>query len=137
MEITNEFRLRAFGAYWNAEVEVLHNGVNTRQENPKVTGYLLAQIQHHPAENTTYKLLLTPLERITDEHAIEVARIAGITGEYAIKNGKFIAMNLFYGSGHNRNTIQVITTADQLRAWNYLIPFMGVDLVEAGVAKLK
>ena len=74
MEITNEIKARIFASYFGCEYQIYFEGAPTRKA--KIDGYHLATIMHHPSnENTERKLLLSPLSAITDDDAIEVAKI--------------------------------------------------------------
>jgi hypothetical protein len=68
MEITNEFKLSAFMAYYGSDYK---NNLNfTYSISYNVLGFMINQIVFHNAQ-----LILKPLEEITDGDAIEIAKI--------------------------------------------------------------
>ena len=91
-------------------------------------------------EGSQYFLNVTPLQNITDEDAIEVAKIWGDDGQSKIAN-KVIASRILdenYKAYFPFSTCFKI--ADYLRSRGYALPYMNYsvsDLVELGVFKLK
>lgn len=88
-------------------------------------------------EFSEVKLLLTPLEDISDEHAIEVAKMFYENDEFhTTEAGRKIAKTL-----NDKNSglgtfvaINLIKVIDQLREWGYMLPYKGINLFEAGIA---
>jgi len=153
--MNNELRMAAFGAYPNA------TAIGQDERNPHFpadTGKIveLAAYKATIDNNGEYyefipdevKLLLTPLSRITDEHAIEVAKLADISeAERKYRHGwndydnyerigKEIAQDLIedYGDPCKVGAKNAVAIVDYLRSKSYLLPFRGVDLIAAGIA---
>lgn len=98
-------------------------------------------------------LELTPLSKITDEEAIEVARICskylptGNLGGFRIEVYKSIHNRtvVSWGSSHKdkflvESAVNITSGADFLRSRGYAIPFEGKsvdELIEMGVLKLR
>lgn len=101
------------------------------------------------------KLILTPLSEITDKDAIEVARLIRPANNYkVIRHGKHIYyvdvtelsfaalnVNIFFLNGKITPTFNKEPTGectrdavDYLRSRGYMLPYMGIDLYEAGIA---
>lgn len=87
------------------------------------------------------QLLLTPLSAISDEHAVDVARICFgehfpeklkyEDGQFAIRYGKRIAGGL---STTMRKGLEWVHIIDYLRSKSYHVPYMGIDLFETNIA---
>ncbi len=141
--------VRIFASYFGADMEILHHGINMRGVPPKVNGHWIHTIQHNPRFHVvSYKILLHSLSSITDEDAIEVAKIVykpesekEIEAYANVRNGKHALFK--WNTASVKDCIEVI---DFLRSseWNgkkkraYNIGFSKyspADLVEAGVVK--
>lgn len=73
------------------------------------------------------------LSDITDEHAIEVARIVyGEKGCWQYGRGIILMMLADKCNISHTNQIAII---DYLRSKSYNLPFRGVDLIESGIAE--
>ena len=83
-----------------------------------------------------YKLVLTALEDITDEDAIEVAKMNkythGVNDAAFVRVGKDILKRIFIDK--QSNMCLPYESADYLRSKSYMIPFMGIDLFDAKIA---
>ena len=83
-----------------------------------------------------FQLALTPLSEITDEHAIEVATMASKAKfEQDLYNGRIIISDIIKNrpiKTLHPNTLLAIF--DYLRSESYMLPYMGIDLFEAGIA---
>jgi len=86
------------------------------------------------------KLILTPLSEITDEDAIELTNILGWKG---LNSGEAKALfGLFFLIKSNDNLKSqllydlndICMVYDYLRFKGYMVPYMGIDLYEAGIA---
>lgn len=150
MEYTNEFLARVYGAYYGSECVQC---VGSKQEL-KGTISQLANLPFYERNNT--KLLLTPLSQISDEDAIEVAKIAGITeiaGGVIRGNGVIVIhspsgrkLSVYHNAGSKHVSIRikdkgydVIDGAqniyDFLRSRGYDCGFSEIpSLIEAGIA---
>lgn len=89
-------------------------------------------------------LELTPLSQISDEDAIEVAKIEDSAyTESNLVRGKVIAENFINYSDCNnsfRCSLKMIKFMDYLRSKGYALPWMGLsveELIEYGWVKLK
>lgn len=89
----------------------------------------------------SYYLELTPLSSITDEDAIEVAKIGfEQENDLTVSEGKMIVSQLLGGDGLTVNDCQIIFIADCLRSKGYALSWMGISVdqqIEFGWVKLK
>ena len=76
------------------------------------------------------RLILTPLDRIADEHAVEVAKIYYI---FSLTPTLEVAKSLIHAFINEPHTI-TSEVADLLRSYGYLLPFMGLDPIKEGWA---
>jgi hypothetical protein len=161
-QLTNVEIIRVFAMYIECEI------ISTDIDNEMRKGYLTgiqdmeyAEIQfiygQHAAEDPEYKLisnvnlLLTPLSKITDDHAIEVAKIESKDFmERDILKGKYLYHKSSGGcTWHNNNYIHTLhynrLTARQFQyliQQSYAVPlFFGLnhpcnsnDAIELGIA---
>jgi len=91
------------------------------------------------------KLMLKPLSSLTDEHAVEVAKIIGLKKESRNevpidaawlekeRNQLMVAVEGFPTVPFDIDDIN-FEAADKLREWGYAIPYLGQDLYAAGIA---
>lgn len=152
IEITNEFRARVFAAYmpclamYGTEGPYAIQGVSLMEEMA-----IFEWDEDSDWWNITDKtqLILTDLQNITDEDAIEVAKIAGwdynnspnseahfdLAGlSRFLKEDIFNERTFIYS---HLNAFVVIKLVDYLRSKHYLLPFLGIDLIAAGIAIIK
>lgn len=90
------------------------------------------------------KLILTSVSDITDERAIEVAKILSVSySNSPVSNAHFDITGLSYylkelferGSDiTERSGFQILQLVDYLRSKGYMLPAFGYDLYEAGIA---
>jgi hypothetical protein len=122
MELTNELKAKFFALYW--EQEVLYYGASMQ---------VVCEISFPKYfEITDYHLTLKPLSSITDEDAIEVAKISNIPNEWAFYKKA-------YQSGYYCTDMITLDVADYLRSKGYILPFMNIsveEMIEAGWVKL-
>jgi len=162
-KLTKEQIARVFALYMGCHVKFTTNKGHTHiaaigalasdavQSADYIDWYLLEQCQ----------LILTPLSSLTDEHAVEVAKWCDngfrAAKDVAIKRSKEtiylttgqcddvscirIYRNFFKVERiHEDNECNNITNTtcnriiDLLRSYNYALPYMGIDLYEAGIA---
>lgn len=156
--MTPETRYKIFAPYIGCEIS------GTRHEEP-ATGYLTglsqqygdfdAEIQwiegYHTSEEADFKpvnevaLLVRPLSSITDEDAVEVAKIVhGNPDFHNVESGKYYINKMLLVEDRYSplyfSFYQVSRTIDFLRSKGYAMPYLdwSVDeLLEAGVYKLQ
>lgn len=143
-EITNEFRAPCFGTHYGC----LAQWSDDRNENePKIIGQIVEVTNIdvtikddkgalHTCMLFESQLLLQSLSLITDEDAIEVAKMLypNHAPAFGVKMGKKIIDEMQIGGQLLCGAIAVI---DYLRSKSYMIPFRGVDLFTAGIAITK
>jgi hypothetical protein len=151
-KLTREEVARVFAMYAYSETKYQANDLITLD---LITGAIVDIVKYGHG-----KLLLTPLDKITDEDAIDVAKIAGYDNDYEIrrvKNGNEIWITKIAGAfresicldemkitnhgyddayGHDReyplpNVIEVI---DYLRSKGYALPYKGQSLFGLSLA---
>lgn len=159
MEISNEMRVAIYHVYHTAQVAgkpyIGYSEFSEEQQNKTLIGNIKyldkegahvvhADVHGNPWNEITFynygecQLLLTPLSEITDEHAVEVARIMNIIDaecpqsdyphwiEYTKRTYLTdLKMSKYAFSVH---------AIDYLRSKSYHVPYMGIDLFEAGFA---
>lgn len=142
-EINNENRAKFFAQYWGQDVLTVGNALcENLPEN-----WIESSLNH------TQYLQLKPLSEISDEDAIDVAKINtsihwnnGLTpnvwknsfGHTIVSNGTGIIDK--YGQTIISEHYLSYTQVDFLRSRGYLVPWMGLsceEIIEAGWAKLK
>lgn len=132
-EITNEFLAACFAAYWGCKMKIAdyphEYDMCMLNGNSVCVGQNVKDVDLWYKINTC-KLILTPLSLITDEDAIEVAKIGKIPE--TIEQGRKLAMGRFLGS-----ICEMAHVINYLRSKSYMIPFRGVDLFTAGIAITK
>ena len=133
MNITNEERARIFAAYWGAEVFYEYNYDGKHQSTSSVLSVLMDN------DDAKGQLLLKDLSQISDEDAIEVAKIIGCKqcGKdgiseliphllYVMRNGDLIKGEV------------MVKVIDYLRSNSYNLGFgkySAQDLIDAGIVK--
>jgi len=150
MEISNEVRSRCIASYMPCMGLVRGNkvyiiGVNWGENEIWYADTKDGEVDYDaipemcPIEE--YQLILKPLSSISDEDAIEVAKIhfgssfpeKVLPNDYSfvISVGKRLSNNI------NNTLINGLTwleITDYLRSKSYLLPYMGIDLLSAGIA---
>lgn len=127
-EINNENKAKFFALYWGQKVA----------ENP--IGYLIVNgttLDYIHTNSMDCILNLKPLSSISDEDAIEVARIAGV-GEDDINTGlkPDFRESIIAILDENMYPLEI---SDFLRSRSYALPWMGLsvdEMVEAGWIRL-
>lgn len=125
-ELTNEQKAKIFAMYWGQRVLKFSK---TAPATQYVDEYMFARIDKECV------LALTPLSAISDEHAIEVAKMNRYTASddsaICAKVGRDILKRCFV-----ENPVMCLPyeCADKLRQWGYALPYNGIDLFEAGIA---
>ena len=128
--ITNEIKAKYFALYYGQKV--LYNGCDTVVVNGSYNWL-----------HSSHILVLTPLEHISDDDAIEVAEILyeSVTRDTSIKNGKRIADDIIEGFiGDEFKASDYIRAIDYLRSKSYTLPYLDYsvnNLIELGLIKLK
>lgn len=90
--LTNEERARIFAMYMPCEVIISNNVVCTAIGVSHIgKGNILVPTKgdvddYAEAPLSMTQLLLTPLSKITDEHAIEIANIVDVSNNWVIEN---------------------------------------------------
>lgn len=143
MELKNEERSRIFAAYWGAKF-IVKKEISAIE---RVVNWRCLQF----INSLDYQLLLSPLSAISDEHAIEVARMSGIeasdlyTDQYHISKwnnlqtiGKQIAIDLIQKEMNIKppRINKVMQIIDKLREWRYNVgygKYSPADLVNMGI----
>lgn len=141
-EITQQDRERIFALYWDQKVV---KGTLNALFN---TSYALGSpFMKHLAGN--YILEVTPLQDITDEHAIECAKLNPSfhqTGEYTVYRNPLLQPVVSSGEGYKYEKVIIEkdqlnpAQVDYLRSKGYALPYLNytVDqLIKEGVFKLK
>lgn len=137
-EINNENKVKFFMLYYGQRV------LKFSQNAPATQVVERGMIDHAIRFNFEEKCLsLNPLSSITDEDAIEVAKICrkanmdDQTKEVCIDEGRKVAMNFTLFNLLLTNTTLLLI--DFLRSRSYALPWMGLsvdELIEAGWVKL-
>jgi len=140
MNITNEIRARIFALYIGCEV-VYPDGYTV-----KIVGIteFEGMIQVLKNDHTDWwnfddaKLLLTPLDKITDEHRNELYSIISIDSfinDFTV-NGflESFSPSIITKDGNRFCAEFYYTALDFLRAKGYALPYMGIDLFTSGIA---
>lgn len=165
--ITNEMKAKIFGLYIGCEC-VYDNSMPLSRHAGNILGYDYrygfmistknAIVPFRFVSQEFTQLILTPLSEITDEDAIEVARLLDpwlveqmayeLTREKISDKGHIITIEgmrdksrkvrIFLPMGHvfcsdNENTINP-GVIDFLRSRGYALPYMGIDLFQSNIA---
>jgi hypothetical protein len=124
MENTLESKAKFFAQYWGQEI--LTQGFSKPH---KIKGSIMDLIYKEDY------LELTPLSDITDEDAIQVAKIEN-NYEDALTRGK-VLINTFIKyvdcSHSMKNSLQFINMIDFLRAKGYALPWMGLSVEKQSI----
>ena len=92
-ELTNEQKARVFAMYWGCRAYrvVRKTGELTERDDYSPVNPDLMEYINKSQSTWSYKLCLTPLSAISDEHAIEVAKLCDDRefNEYSIKRSFF------------------------------------------------
>lgn len=145
-EISNEERVRVFLAHLGCSVIYGYNGRERRgvvTGNSATDGLEIFDSRrtthlHHNVDPILCALLLTPLSKISDEDAIEVARTGRanfMTDHAGIHSGKQLVFELWDQHPHIRPD-RVVEITDYLRPKGYncgYAQYSPDDLVEMGV----
>jgi len=86
-KLTNEEIARVFAMYWGCRLDA---GMIT-----KVDSFWMNKVSNGETDTV---LLLTPLSKITDEHAIEVAELCGVDPRIKTKSERLIKFDDLYQS---------------------------------------
>lgn len=84
--LTNEQIARIFGMYWMKPVAWTAEEIGYAQKHDETFWPIAFQVIPELGHVSPWKLLLTPLSSISDEDAIEVAKIFGCNMEDAVKD---------------------------------------------------
>lgn len=146
MEITKELRCKAIAAYLDCKAEIGTTkvylfGINSG-EGELYSADLLedGSIDHDALPDTLYvieecTLLLTPLSKITNEHAIEVAKIY-YAGSGGWQQGKGIVLMMLGNHIGQIELNKMIAIIDYLRSVGYDLGYGSIkSLIESGIAK--
>jgi hypothetical protein len=142
MEHTNEFLQGMFAAYMGCDCEITETQYEiTTTTKAKSLGVVSERV--HFAEAGLFvhfsklKPILTPLSEITDEHAVEVARIARCryqSIESIIAAGKEL-VTIYLDRSSNVSAISWVNIIDYLRSRHYDLGYMHLpSLITAGLA---
>ncbi|WP_312697095.1 hypothetical protein [Sphingobacterium mizutaii] len=128
MENALENKAKFFAQYWGQEV--LSDNICFNKLTVDIYKMSISRLE--PSS-----LKLKPLSSITDEDAIEVAKIKFPTESHKHfpDHGKHIIRNK-----NNRNVMEKMSIIDFLRSKSYALPYMGLsveEMVEYGWIKLK
>lgn len=161
--LTNEERARIFAMYMPCDIVQGDILLRTDRKLVAIGGLETDKMQWGKLSNMAsisnafvneFKLILTPLSKITDEHAIEVAKIYDAKEEWKVPRdlvagGRYIT-NAFSGddiyfldlkirflSIDGFETVEsevMLQILDRLRELGYALPYKGKSLFELGVA---
>lgn len=148
--LTNKERERIFAMYYGAEM------LSSFKEPFKVNGDIIQDISSVWPMHNVAKILLIPLSKITDEHAIEVANLWNKGYGWEINTRVQFYLELvnkttyqiiriwFTGSidfqlivGNETlfdNCEAIVEMIDKLRELGYALPYKGKSLFELGIA---
>lgn len=152
-KLTNEEIARVFHSYHNCEITAKYdpNGLSG-MEIDKITGiseYGINTSAGYLWDLSDCKLLLTPLDKISDEHAIEIAKIEGMANSKILVRdnvGITIVDDTYEMTLYYREAVIVFTKNkspyacnqsqmfDKLRELGYALPYKGKSLFELGLA---
>lgn len=158
-QLTNEERARVFAMYYSNNVRFLSGGAETVV---RMDGNVLIDMDiDRFGSGGHYKLLLTPLSKITDEHAIEVAKVISasdfkwgisrvdnminITNKFfrlymdtdkceLMLHGRVQFSEFEYSEYKYPKAFDFIYIIDHLRSLGYALPYKGQSLFELGIA---
>ena len=126
----DNFKERFFANYWGQKVLSVSNTVMT---------VCCGELQQ---DNGKY-LLLTPISKITDEHAIEVANQFEATAFGIHTRATILKFSFMYGDNVNDVEIDLLAdgrSIDFLRSKGYALPYQEKtveELIEMGYLKLR
>lgn len=157
--LTNAEIARIFGMYLGHEVyDSKYRYTHTLEGVSKnvITKACRVFIEDNWHRVDTFKLLLTHLSKITDEHAIEIANIAyegcvvkKVVRDYKINcvtlecmyydidictTGMFDVVAVKHVDGNKCTVDSIIDIIDRLRELGYALPYKGKSLFELGIA---
>lgn len=125
--ITTEDRARIFGMYLGAECQRFYRRTGVIAEESILMDCSNIHAIVNGTGTYTYKLLLTPVSKITDADAIEVAKVVFPNAKNQEIIIKFVKGLASEGKiGYNM--------ADELRRLGYALPYRGLDLFKLGIA---
>lgn len=158
-ELSYDDKARVVAMYLNADVlyicegeEVICHIENVGLNNLSATGRLKdGKTFNHYGHNLSGKLLLIPLSEITDVHILELVKICGLANAVIRERDEFgvVIKDDSYGfwisyegylSMYKNDKLyhmNMLPCYDQLREWNYALPYKGVDLFKSGLAMSK
>lgn len=127
--------MQVFGLYPNAKL-VESKGVTFHIASLDFIGNRIHGISTHDhhrgcmynLDPKLHSLILTPLSEINDEELIEIAKF--FKWEEFRLNTTLAVLGVFIKAPNSSLT-------DYLRSKNYCLPYIGVDLIEAGIAIYK
>lgn len=150
---------KIFGLYIGCEIKCTGGhfiaNSNSKNENGELilSPSILADCYEKTFNYSDFKLLLTPLSEITDEDAIEVGKMCRIRSndeKELAYTGIMIPLfhldnytwdnNHLYDNARTRSLIAdlrpryMLKVIDFLRFNRYALPYMGIDLFDAGIA---
>lgn len=149
MENTIENKQKFFAQYYGQEVLIGYGGRILKLDSHNITASYLTIHETDEYINRIPYLELTDLSNITDEHAIEVAKISKLSNSikgfkvYKNNNGHTVVDNQ---TGSNPSGYRVIDEClyqdcvDFLRSKGYAVPFCGLsvdELIKRNWVKLK
>lgn len=125
MKLTNDEIFKVVAMYWGCECSVpkIHSK-NNKREISETDRWIQTSWLNTDTEVDIH-LLLTPLAKITDEHAIKVAKINGVRTDNPLLVGKSM-IHWLAEKGTNRDVN--FEVYQQLILWGYAIPlWFGID----------
>ena len=130
--LTNEQIANIFALYYRAFIIIADYG-KYRMLGIYDTDILIKNGTKHPVSSC--KLELIPLKSITDEHAIEVAKMNKYTADVDIAFYAMVGRDIL-NQVFAKNSLMCLPyeCADKLRQWGYCLPYDGIDLFEVGIA---
>ncbi len=136
MEISNEVKAKVFASYWGQKVYGDLQDDN-EQANYGIVDMDFDNFEFCVAENM--RLVLRSLANITDEDAIEVAKLAGYMQNRTrlASIGKSVALNLAGKLGHEWRYVNTWAIYQYLQSKGYSLPSWylgGKTPIEAGIA---
>lgn len=163
MELTSEIKAKIFGLYLGSPIRVSQNKLfidDTINNGSTIHGHEFTIWDVHDtgygSKAFDVRLILKPISEISDEDAITVAKMLGCEVELdekiyppnpMLRNIPKLTTDQKLSNIGKRelnildNTVGVnpmeFDIADFLRSKSYALPYMGIDLFEAGIAILK
>ncbi len=140
--ITNETRAKIFALYLVCDIcyensttdDIIVDKLNGVMFDYCIEGEITVSLPMLDAPIQDCQLILTPLSEITDEDAIEVAKMNNLLYRKAIsgRNEGIDKQAIAFGKRMAREAD--FATGDFLRSRGYMLPYMNIDLFEAGIA---